>query len=246
MAKDLFSKQAAVYVKYRPQYPAELFDYILSFVPQKDQVWDCATGNGQAAVELAKHCKKVFATDISEKQILQAVHRDNIEYSIAHAESSGLPANSCDLITVAQAYHWLNFEAFKEEAMRVGKKNAVVAVWGYSLVVCEDAAINNILGVYYRETVGPYWDKERRYVDDHYKTVLFPYQELPSREFKIDVAWDKETFIGYLNTWSCIQHFINANQFDPVQEFAKEVGKVWQDGVTKKFYFPLFLRIGTL
>src|SRR5882724_4468735 len=126
MAKDLFSKQAEVYARYRPHYPPELFDYILQFVEQKDQVWDCATGNGQAAVELAKHFKHVFATDISEKQILQAVPRENIEYSVASAESSGLPAASCDLITVAQAYHWFNFETFREEASRVGKKTALV------------------------------------------------------------------------------------------------------------------------
>jgi hypothetical protein len=246
MTKDLFSKRAEVYARYRPHYPAELFDYILSFVPCKDQVWDCATGNGQAAVELAQHFRKVYATDISEKQILQAVHRENIQYSVATAESSGLPTDSCDLITVAQAYHWFNFEAFRKEAVRVGTKNAVVALWGYALVICEDAAINSILGIYYKDTVGPYWDKERKHVDKHYTTVLFPYQELPSREFRINVAWDKETFIGYLNTWSCVQHFMKANQYDPVQGFAKEIEKVWDDGVVKKFYFPLFLRIGNL
>ena len=70
--KDLFSAQADIYAKYRPGYPSLLIDYILSFVSQKNTAWDCATGNGQAAVLLADHFKKVFATDMSEKQLSQA------------------------------------------------------------------------------------------------------------------------------------------------------------------------------
>src|SRR5215471_6424602 len=87
MAKDLFSKQASFYAKYRPGYPPELFEYILSFVKQKDTVWDCATGNGQAATELAKYFKTVHATDISEKQLQQAMESDRIIYAMASAES---------------------------------------------------------------------------------------------------------------------------------------------------------------
>ena len=44
MSKDLFSTQSDVYAKYRPTYPQELFDYIISFVKSKETVWDCATG----------------------------------------------------------------------------------------------------------------------------------------------------------------------------------------------------------
>jgi hypothetical protein len=35
MAKDLFSKQSDLYARYRPTYPRELYDYILSFVKEK-------------------------------------------------------------------------------------------------------------------------------------------------------------------------------------------------------------------
>ena len=50
-----------------------MFDYILSFVKEKNIAWDCATGNGQAAVTLAGYFTKVDATDISESQIKNAV-----------------------------------------------------------------------------------------------------------------------------------------------------------------------------
>src|SRR5215831_1833338 len=148
MAKDLFSKQASFYAKYRPGYPPELFEYILSFVKQKDTVWDCATGNGQAATELAKYFKTVHATDISEKQLQQAMESDRIIYAMASAESSGLPDHSIDLVTVAQAYHWFDFEAFSREVRRVAKPEGIIAIWGYGVVVCEDAVIHEMVSNY--------------------------------------------------------------------------------------------------
>jgi ubiquinone/menaquinone biosynthesis C-methylase UbiE len=83
MPKDRFSEQAKNYALYRPVYPEELFNYIISFVEEREIAWDCATGNGQSAVPLARHFRKVFATDISQKQLQQANKKDNIEYMFA-------------------------------------------------------------------------------------------------------------------------------------------------------------------
>ena len=51
--KDHFSKQAADYAKFRPSYPREMFEYLGTITATRQLAWDCATGNGQAAVELA-------------------------------------------------------------------------------------------------------------------------------------------------------------------------------------------------
>ena len=121
MSKDLFSNQAATYAKYRPQYPPELFEYILPLVNERNLAWDCATGNGQAAVALSNYFKQVFGTGSSEKQIAQAVLLPNIEYSVSKAEQTVFEDNSFDLVTVAQAYHWLNASAFNQKVKRVAK-----------------------------------------------------------------------------------------------------------------------------
>lgn len=244
MAKDLFSNQASLYAQYRPGYPPALFEYILKHVNHRQQAWDCATGNGQAAVELAKYFNKVAATDISEKQLQQAQPHEKITYSISIAEQTPFADNSFDCITVAQAYHWFAFDAFAKEVTRVAKPGAVVAIWGYSLVVCEDDAVNTLINTFYRETVGAYWDKERRYVDDHYTTVPFPYEPLPAKEFQIQVQWNKPQLIGYFNTWSSVQHFIKANGYNPVDELANLIEEVWPGDDHKNFYFPLFLKLG--
>jgi ubiquinone/menaquinone biosynthesis C-methylase UbiE len=246
MPKDLFSRQASLYAQYRPVYPPELFDYVLSFVPEKNIAWDCATGNGQAALVLAGHFKKVYATDISEKQLQQASLRDNIVYSVAAAERTEFPDQLFDCITVAQAYHWFDFTAFHQELLRVARPGAILAVWGYGLVVCEEETINQHIGTFYRNVTGPYWDRERRFVDDHYTTVPFPFEELPGKEFTIDVNYTLSDLEGYLNTWSSVQHFIKANGYNPVTEFCSTLKRIWQDGKTRKFYFPVFLRIGKI
>lgn len=185
MLKDLFSAQADAYAKYRPTYPQELFDYVLSFVTNNDKVWDCATGNGQAAVVLSRYFKTVEATDISEAQLKNAEQKANIQYQVCPAEQTSFADNSFDLITVATAYHWLNWPAFYREATRVGKKDGVVAVWAYNLFSCDDENVDSLINDFYFNTVYTYWDKERRHVENAYANVAFTFTSLPSQDFEI-------------------------------------------------------------
>lgn len=46
---EFFVKQAEVYAEGRPNYPAELFEFIASKTPSHDVAWDVGTGSGQAA-----------------------------------------------------------------------------------------------------------------------------------------------------------------------------------------------------
>ena len=108
--KDHFSGHAQAYGDARPSYPDELFEFLDSQCEQHDLVWGCATGNGQAAVSLAKIFKRVIATDGSAEQVEQAQQAENIEYRQMTAEQPLLEKNSCDLITVAQALHWFDTE----------------------------------------------------------------------------------------------------------------------------------------
>jgi ubiquinone/menaquinone biosynthesis C-methylase UbiE len=244
MAKDLFSTQASGYAQYRPTYPPELFDHILSFVQHRRAAWDCATGNGQAAVALAAFFDTVYATDISEKQLQQAIAHPHIVYSRSTAEETAFKENSFDLITVAQAYHWFHFDAFHQEVTRIARAGAVVAIWGYSLVTSAEVHINERILSFYVNVTGPYWDKERRYVDERYTTVPFPYEELPAKTFNIAVQYDLAALAGYLNTWSAVQQFIKANGYNPVHAFIAELETLWPADEVKALHFPLFLRIG--
>jgi methylase of polypeptide subunit release factors len=67
--KDHFSGHADEYTRYRPTYPAELFNWLAQQAPAHALAWDCATGSGQAALGLAAHFDAVIATDASPQQI---------------------------------------------------------------------------------------------------------------------------------------------------------------------------------
>ena len=66
---DHFSALAGDYCRYRPQYPPDLFAYLASLAPARQHAWDCATGNGQAALGLAPWFQRVTA---SEDEIVNA------------------------------------------------------------------------------------------------------------------------------------------------------------------------------
>src|SRR6186713_313166 len=196
MAKDLFSAQAAGYARYRPGYPEAMIEQILSQVPQKEAAWDCATGNGQAAILLAPHFSHVEATDISKDQLSRALQHPSIHYSVSPADTTTFEDNSFDLITVAQAYHWLPFTAFHQEAARVGRPGCLLAIWGYGLIESTDPALHTLIGHFYTDTIGAYWDPERKYIDQQYRTVPFPFARPSYASFRIRVSWSPENLLG--------------------------------------------------
>jgi ubiquinone/menaquinone biosynthesis C-methylase UbiE len=241
--KDNFSTQSEQYVKFRPTYPDELYQFLLSLVKTKDAAWDCGTGNGQVAQELSKHFKKVYATDISEKQIKNAIQRENILYKVESAERTSFPDKSFDLITVAQAIHWFDFGAFYKEVERTIKPNGVLAVIGYGLLSI-DKDTDKIINRFYHEIVGPYWDKERKYVDEYYRTIPFPFKEIEPPKLYNTYEWNIEHFIGYVETWSAVQHYIKANNQNPVDLIYKDLEQTWGTNAAKAVKFPILLRIG--
>ncbi len=246
MAKDLFSSQALLYSRYRPDYPGELYDFIIQFIKNRDAVWDCGTGNGQAAMILARHFKKVKATDISEKQLAMAHPHPGIEYIVAPAEETPFADNTFDLITVAQAYHWFNFKDFADEARRVSKPGALIAIWRYNLMTTGNKDINAAIKNFYSNVVGSYWDAERKYVEENYDTVPFSFPLIASKMFTIEIKWSKADLTGYLNSWSAVQHFIAAKDHNPVNKFAEDVTGYFNDDELISVSFPVFLKLGSI
>ncbi|MBX2961893.1 MAG: class I SAM-dependent methyltransferase [Cyclobacteriaceae bacterium] len=236
--KDYFSGHAKIYAAFRPTYPKELYDFIFKHTKNFDRAWDCATGNGQVATVLSKYFKDVCATDISQQQLEHAANADNITYTIQPAEKTNFSDGQFDLITVAQALHWFDTTAFYAEAIRVAKPGAVLALWGYA--VCNiNPEIDKHFYHFYRETMGAYWDNARTLVENEYRDISFPFEEIPVPKFSIQVQWTADDFAGYLTSWSATQKFIKANGYNPVPEFMNKIDWIGLKTVT----FPLFLRL---
>src|SRR5688572_3528667 len=154
--EDHFSKQSEQYAQYRPHYPKELYAYLASIAPGHSLAWDCGTGNGQAAVGLAKYFDKVHATDASAEQISLAYRHDKVDYFVEPAEQVSLNTSSTDLVTVAVAVHWFNFEEFYREVKRVLKPKGILAAWTYYLTEISPE-IDQLVFKYYAEIVKDFW-----------------------------------------------------------------------------------------
>jgi SAM-dependent methyltransferase len=242
--KDYFSAQASGYARYRPHYPPELFRYLAGVAPAHDLAWDCGTGSGQAASGLVAHFAHVIATDPSPAQLSNAVEHPQITYRQATAEESGLNAASADLITVAQALHWFDIDRFHGEARRVLKPRGVLAVWSYAL--CRiSPALDSIIDEFYDGIVGPYWPRERRIVDDGYRSLHFPFSELDPPRFNISQQWALPDLLGYLRTWSPTRRYIEANGEDPVSIIEPDLGRAWgEPSAERTVIWPINMRIG--
>jgi SAM-dependent methyltransferase len=242
--KDHFSRQATEYARFRPQYPRALFEFIAAAVPNDQTALDCATGNGQAAVALAEHFRKVIAIDASAEQIANAQPNERVEYRVASAESTGLSARSVAAITVAQALHWFDREAFYVEARRVLQPRGVLAVWAYNYLRIA-LEVDPLVRRFHDEIVGPYWPPERKLVGSGYRELPFPFQEIQTPEFQIEVRWSLAHLLGYLRTWSATQGFMAANRRDPVELIESQLDQAWGNSAEEKLaIWPLTVRIG--
>jgi len=242
----LFATVAREYANFRPGYPPELFAWLAGAAPALDAVWDCGCGSGQASVALAAHFAEVFATDVSPEQIAAAKPHDRVRYAVAPAEHSGLADVSVDLVTVAQALHWFDVEAFYAEARRVARPGALLAVWNYPRPQIVDAKLDRLFLDFYDGVVGPYWPPERRHVHANYRTLPFPFDELPHPEFALTLYWNLEQLLGYVSSWSATTRYRKANGDDPVPRLRATLQPEWPAQGIAGIRMPIGLRVAYL
>jgi hypothetical protein len=242
---DNFSTASAQYAQFRPTYPAELYNYLFSRVQHFEQAWDCGTGNGQVALELVKRFQQVQATDLSANQIANANPHPHVQYGVCRAEASPFSLAQFDLITVAQALHWFDFEAFNREVRRVGKEGAFLAVWGYAQLQI-NPELDSLINHFYEHTIGSYWDEERRHVENAYADIPFPYAETERQHFVMTREWSLDLLCNYLRTWSSVKKYLAQHGVNPVDALQVELQKHWPDEADLPVHFPIFLQMGRL
>lgn len=242
-----FNKQAGDYLKYRPNYPEGLFDFLAQISPSRESAYDAGTGNGQSAISLSERFERVFASDFSAEQISKAILKNNIHYFVADAHQSRLPDKSVDLVTAATAVHWFKIDLFFEECRRILKNNGVVAIWAYGWHQCENEEISKLLKVIGMDILGPFWSDPPKLIWDEYKTISFPFSEIQTPNFFSRSQWNMNEFIGYINTWSASQKYIEQYGKKPSDEVITALELAW--GLNSKkydFHAPLYLRVGKL
>jgi len=240
--KDHFSAQAGAYERCRPDYPPALFEWLATVAPGRGHALDVGAGNGQAALGLAQHFERVRASEPSEAQLARARPHRRVEYAREPAERIGVPDASADLVTAAQAAHWFDWARFCPEVRRVLRPGGVVAVWTYGLFAA-GPDVDRIVEDFYRNVVGPYWPRERRHVEEGYRDLPFPFDELMAPRFSLETRWTAGQALGYLGTWSAVQRYRAARGRNPLELVAPGLCEAWRtDGLL--LTWPLHLRVG--
>lgn len=241
-----FAQNTSAYLQYRPDYPDILFKYLAGLCQQHSLAWDCGTGNGQAALPLAQYFTKVIASDVNHEPLNAALQKDNLFYHCWPAEQTELDDSSVDLITVAQALHWFDLECFYAEVKRVAKPHAIIAAWCYSLGSLTPA-VDAVIHKLYHDILGDaYWPKQRRYIDDGYKTIAFAFKKMKTvPEFYTEKQFNLPDLLGYLRTWSAVKEYQMQNKQDPVDLVQDELSMAWGERdkiITMRW--PIHLLVG--
>lgn len=238
--KDLFSEQSELYQQARPSYPQSMIEALLEHVKTRSRAWDCGAGSGQLTRLIAPYFQQVIATDLSQNQLDQAPALSNVTYLQQAAEQCTFPDHHFDLITVAQAIHWFDFEKFYAQVKRTLKPEGVIAVIGYGLLALDDVFLNDRVRQLYYQTLNGFWDAERRYIDEHYQSIPFPFEEVPMPQFQIELHWTGQQLWDYLHTWSAVKHYQDQMRVSALADLEDVLSIQQPIQVT----FPVLLRVG--
>ena len=262
MAYRLFEEtsHALLYAKFRPTYPPKAKELIADFVKRNggsfQKMVDVACGSGQSTFYMANLFSKVIGVDISQAQVNQAQEKskqlkyNNIEFCVGSAEKLPFEDNSVDVVTCAQALHWLDEETFYSEADRILKSKGVMAAYGYGNVEPKHEKCRALVTQFYQGTLKGYWADRRKHIDNCFKDFKLPYAKSERYNFYSDIEMKFLDFIGYVSSWSgycnyCKHHpgstVLNQLEQDLHEELGSDVSK---ELITMKLQFPIFILLG--
>ncbi|KAL8142967.1 hypothetical protein V2J09_015999 [Rumex salicifolius] len=256
---ELFVKQAQEYADNRPTYPPDLFRFIASKTPKHHVVWDVGTGSGQAMIPLAEIYKSAIGTDTSEKQLEHAPKLANVRYlktppetTTEYLQENVAHESTVDLVTIAQAIHWFDLPKFYSQVRWILKKpDGVIAAWCYTTPEV-NAAVDGVFQHFYNVCSGPFWEEQRKLVDDKYMSIEFPFEAVEGVEgtgpveFTAEKAMSLEKYLSYIRSWSAY----NTAKERGVELLGEDVvanfKAAWDEdgGGVKIVRFPVYLRIG--
>lgn len=200
-----FSTRVEAYVKYRPGYPAAMLDFLADELAMghEAQVADIGAGTGILTTLLAPRVARVWAVEPND-EMRGAARRlladmGNIGWSHGSAEATGLPTGSVDLITVAQAFHWFDRAAFRQECQRLLRPGGRVAL------IWNDRLTNTDFLKAYEEGLhaysGDYEEVNHRNLDEHDFNAFFEGEYRLDR-FENRQLFDLDGVLGRLNSSS--------------------------------------------
>jgi ubiquinone/menaquinone biosynthesis C-methylase UbiE len=101
------------------------------------------------------------------------------------AEASGLADKSMDLVSVAQALHWFDRDRFFAEARRIARPRALLAVYSWFYLT---PTLDALTDQWLLQPVQSHWWANNGLLWDGYRTIDFPFEEVPSPRLAIHLT----------------------------------------------------------
>lgn len=241
-----FDAGGDAYARYRPDYPAELADFLAGVAPDRLVALDVGCGTGQFTRALGDRFDAVTGCDPSAEQIAHAVPHERVRYAVAPAERLEVADRAVSLVTAAQAAHWFDLPRFYAEVRRVAMPGAVIALISYGTARL-DADLDARFQSFYADEIGPYWPPERGMVDDGYAGIDFPFAALPQPKFEIVRDWSMRALLGYVATWSAVRRARAAGREDVLAAFSLNLLASWADPERpRRIVWPINMRLGVV
>jgi spermidine synthase len=129
-------------------------------------------------------------------------------------------------VTVAQALHWFDIDAFFDEVDRVLRPGGVLAFWCYQHFMTDDTRVMTVFRRLLND-VEDYWPPERAVVEAQYPDIRTPFVDLPEAQFAITAEWTSDQLLAYARTWSAAQRCMADRGRDPVATHAAAFRDAW-------------------
>lgn len=196
-----FSDRVADYIKYRPGYPADVFDTLVAecgLTPQS-VVADFGSGTGILSAEFLARGNVVYGVEPNEAMRLAAELRHGADERFRSvdgtAENTTLPSACVDLITAGQAFHWFDIAAARKECLRILRPGGVV------ILLWNDREVDTtpFLIAYERlllEDGIDYADVDHKNVTQEQLTAFFGATDFQKRAFPNEQRFDWEGLYG--------------------------------------------------
>ena len=230
---DLFSDKSDLYAAARPQYPQELYEFLASCVNTRERAWDCGAGNGQASIALAEYFREVYAIDVSDRQIANAIPKNNVFYLVQPAEKTNFPNAYFDAVTVAQALHWFDIERFWSEVKRVLKKGGIFSAWCYSWLSVS-SSIDLVIKEGILDIIESYWSPRIQLIHNSYRNIDFPFEPIQAPPIEMEISWTLAELLAYMHTWSATRQCMQQQGTKFFEALRDNLLPVWGNPEQKK------------
>ena len=134
---EQWSGNSEVYHNVRPVPPTAIIKIILSWLRKEaDIVVDVGCGTGLSTMiwcDFAEHVVGIEPNDDMRATAEKRASSSRIVFQKGVSNETNLPADYADVITVAQAFHWMDIDSTLSEFHRILKPGGVLAIYDFAL-----------------------------------------------------------------------------------------------------------------